>query len=335
MKINLLRTTYHPVVKTYMDVIQKGFNKANIQCLDVLPNDNKIRKNDFLLTDSPLVAIKYILKGFNKHIVWFQGVSPEESFMSNKSHIRSKIISWIEKTVLKKAKIVFLVSEAMKNHYEKKYKIDLSQKSFIMPCFNETCVIDEAFKDSKYKENSFLYVGSLLAWQCFEETVELYAQIEKKSKIPTKFYVFTHQKEDANRILLKHKVKNYEVDCVAKEELSNRIKGMKYGFVIREDSIVNNVATPTKFSNYLANGIIPIYSSALHSFATFDQKNKLGIICDLNSVTEGVESILEHMESSISAKDVYMKCKMAFDSYYNAEQYSDEIAKRCSNYLAN
>lgn len=326
MNVNLLRSTYHPVVKTYMDVIQEGIRKANIQCLDVAPDDKNIRKGDFLLTDSPLVAIKYILMGFKNHIVWFQGVAPEESFMAHASCLRSRIMSWIEKTVLKKAKIVFLVSESMKKHYEKKYGIDLSKKSFIMPCFNELGTVDDAFNDSKYKENSFLYVGSLLPWQCFEETAELYAAIEKKTKSPTKFYVFTHQQEEAQKVLLKHNVRNYEVDCVTQGELSSRIKGMKYGFVIRKDSVVNNVATPTKFSNYLANGIIPIYSSALHSFAAFDQKNNLGITCDLDSVDKGVDSILAHMEIGVSANDIYQKCKSAFDSYYNAEQYSNEIA---------
>lgn len=328
MIVNLLRTTYHPVVKTYMDIIQKGLNMAGIECVNVLPDNKNIKKKDFLLTDSPLIAIKYILKGFKNHIVWFQGVSPEESFMSNKSHIRSKVISWIEKTVLKKAQVVFLVSEAMKVHYEKKYKMDLSKKSFIMPCFNEVCVIEGACKGPKYNENSFVYVGSLLAWQCFEETVKLYAEIEQKSKKSTKFYVFTHQKEEANTILLKNKVKNYEIDCVGKEELSNRIKEMKYGFVIREDSIVNNVATPTKFSNYLANGIIPIYSSTLKSFAAFDKLNHLGLIYDLDDVETGLKKILAHMECEISAKDIQLKCENAFATYYNVEKYVEEISRK-------
>ena len=335
MKVNLLRTTYHPVVKTYMDVIQKGLIHANIPCCDVMPGDSAISKKDFLLTDSPLIAIKYILKGFRNHIVWFQGVSPEESFMSHKSHVRSALISQIEKIVLKKAKLVFLVSEAMKRHYENKYKIDLSAKCFIMPCFNETGVYEDAFSSEKYEANSFLYVGSLLPWQCFEETVDLYSRIERQSTKPTKFYVFTQQKEEALNILQRYHVKHYVIDCVSKEELSNRIKHMKYGFVIREDSVVNNVATPTKFSNYLANGIIPIYSSSLRSFAAFDEGNNLGIVCDLDSLENGTRSIFEHMESDIVANDIYSKCKYAFDSYYNAEQYVIDIANLANGILNN
>ena len=328
MNINLLRSTYHPVVKTYMDIIQKGCYKANIQCLDVLPSDKHINKKELLLTDSPLVAIKYILKGFDNHIVWFQGVAPEESFISNKSRIRSKVISWIEKIVLKKAKMVFLVSEAMKNHYEKKYKVDLSRKSFVMPCFNETHIVDSAFQDEKYTKNTFLYVGGLHAWQCFEQTVELYSHIEKQANTKTEFLVYTFQKELAEEIIKKYGLKNYLIDCVDKEELSERIKGAKYGFVLREDCVVNNVATPTKFSNYLANGIIPIYSSALKSFANFDKENKLGIVYNLDNISSGIEGILSHMQRNIAAKEVRLKCEKAFDEYYNADAYATKISQK-------
>jgi hypothetical protein len=316
-----------------MDIIQKGFIKADIQCVDVDPTDMTISKDEILLSDSPLIAIKYILKGFKNHIVWFQGVSPEESFMSHKSRLRSKVISSIEKVVLKKAKMVFLVSERMKSHYEKKYHIDLSDKACVMPCFNETEIVKDAFNDLKYDHNNFLYVGSLLPWQCFEETAALYAEIEKKSKYSTKFCVFTHQKDEATQVLLRHDVKHYEVDCVSKEDLSDRIKDMKYGFVLRKESVVNRVATPTKFSNYLANGIIPIYSSALDSFTAFDRDNKLGIICDLDDSKQGIESILAHMELKILAKDICAKCQNAFDSYYNAELYCDKIADFARAYL--
>ena len=113
-----------------------------------------------------------------------------------------------------------------------------------------------------------------------------------------------------------------------KEELSERIKGAKYGFVLREDCVVNNVATPTKFSNYLANGIIPIYSSALKSFANFDKENKLGIVYNLDNISSGIEGILSHMQKNIAAKEVRLKCEKAFDEYYNADAYATKISQK-------
>lgn len=333
MLVNIIRTTNHPVVKHYMDVIKSACEEAGYESLDSPKVFNTISKKNCVVTDSPLIAIQYLLRGFLKHIVWFQGISPEESYMAHKSRWRYAVLSWIEKTILKKAKAVFFVSEAMKTHYEKKYKLDLDSKSFIMPCFNETGTVETAFFEEKYRQNTFTYVGSLHAWQCFEEIVKLYAEIEKQTKESVKFCVYTFQQEEARRILQKYGVENYTVDCVPQEELSKQIKGIKYGFIVREDCTVNNVATPTKFSNYLANGIIPIYSSALKSFAEFDRTNQFGIVYDLNEPEAGLCRILEHMNQHVSAKQMQEKCENAFATYYNAAIYRDEIASKLKQIL--
>ena len=172
------------------------------------------------------------------------------------------------------------------------------------------------------------------AWQCFEQTVKLYAELERLSATPTKFHVYTFQQDKAREILAANGVQNYEVDCVDKEGLSERIKIMKYGFVLREDCTVNNVATPTKFSNYLANGIIPIYSSSLGSFAAFDRTNGLGIVCDLDRLEEGIMAILAHMQTEISADEVRQKCVNAFDTYYNAEHYRQAIIEKIAHLIS-
>ena len=125
---------------------------------------------------------------------------------------------------------------------------------------------------------------------------------------------------EAENILKKTGIKNYEIDFVPLETLAEKLKSMKYGFVIREDTIVNRVATPTKFSNYLANGIIPIYSSCLKSFADFDKDNSLGVIFNGN-----IDNVIRHMQTELSAEEIYSKCKNAFNVYYNIERYIEKI----------
>ena len=248
--------------------------------------------------------------------------------MRRNSYLRFWAIGAMERLILKKAKLLLLVSEEMLRHYEKKYHLKLKQKSIIMPCFNELGIEESAFYDEKYRHNTFTYVGSIQAWQCFEQTAKLYREIETRATTPVKFCVYTFQKEAAEQIVQNLGIQNYSVDCVPAEELSRRIKEIKYGFIIREDHPVNNVATPTKFSNYLANGIIPIYSSAVKSFAEFDETNQLGIVYDLDKPGAGLHRILEHMEKKISAAQVQEKCANTFATYYNAERYKEEIAQK-------
>ena len=326
-KAVVVRSTYHPVVKQYMDILDSAFTGAGFNVRNVSPKDC-VEKGSVVITDSPLVAIKYMLRGFKKHCVWYQGIAPEESFMNNHSMFRFRILSFIEKKVMQSASLLFFVSDEMKRFYEKKYRLDLSRKSFIMPCFNELQIEDRAFFDEKYTENSFVYLGGLQAWQCFEQTVRVYSVVEKRSGYKTRLLVFTENREQAISLIKRYDVKNYEVDFVRPEELSERIRGIKYGFVLREDNPINNVATPTKLSNYLSNGIIPIYSSAIKSFAEYDSELNFGIVCDLNDIETGVENILAHMQKNVTACEIKDKCQTAFSTYYNHRAYIERISEK-------
>ena len=316
------------VTGTYMRIVKDACVATGNSVEYVKKGSHAKTKDMFIVTDTLHTAFVYIQKGYSNHIIWMQGITPEESYMRRHSKLRFIILSQLEKIILKKAKLVLLVSEEMQRHYEEKYAIKLGQKSVIMPCFNEDEMVKSSFYDDKYKQNNFVYVGSLHQWQCFEQTVHLYKKIELSSSVPTKFYVFTFQKEAAIKLLNKNYVHNYQVGCVDKEALSECLKSMKYGFVLRENFAVNNVATPTKLSNYLANGIVPIYSSTLKSFSKFDKMSSIGIVYDLNKPEEGLQRILGHMNTEMHSKEFCMKCIEAFDSYYNADTYCRKITEK-------
>ena len=87
------------------------------------------------------------------------------------------------------------------------------------------------------------------------------------------------------------------------------------------------MATPTKFSNYLANGIIPIFSDCLKSFYSIHKKHEIGIVCNINNIEQSVEDILKNMEREQNVNILSEKCKEVFDTYYNTEKYIGEIAQ--------
>ena len=285
----------------------------------IINGEKPKNKKEFIVCDTVQTAFWYLLRGYKKQIVWMQGVAPEESYMRNQSKLRYKVLSFMEKRVLKRSKMLLLVSEEMLSHYEKKYKLSLKEKSVVMPCFNETGVEEDAFYQEKYEKNDFLYVGGMAKWQCFGAMASLFAKIEQRQD--STFFVYTFEKEKAEEILREKGVKKYVVDYAPKAELSQRIKGIKYGFVLREDCTVNNVATPTKFSNYLANGIIPIYSDALKSFAKVDEGQKVGIVCNVDDLELGAKKVVEHAKEKIDADAFKEKCKWFFENYYDEKTY--------------
>ncbi len=316
------------VTNMYLNIIRSAITKNFYEC-EIGRNAKGLnKKKDVLVFDECKVAFKYIIRGYKNIFVWTQGIVPEEAIMQGYPIYRYWIHSMFKFITLKKAKLVFLCSNAMKQHYEHKYNIKLSEKCIIMPCFNEECVDEKSFMDSnKYKNNTFLYVGSLNAWQCFDETVELYKKIEEKTNGNSKLYVFTNEKEKAVEILSRFSINNYEVGYVPACELGKKLKSIKYGFVLRKECAVNNVATPTKISNYLSHGIIPIYSSCLKSFDDFNKRTgNNGLVFDINNTD--IDTIISEISAEKNISIIKKWCYNAFKTYYNKEKYIAKIARK-------
>lgn len=315
------------VTGTYMNIVKNACSQIG-ETKTILNGEMPKHKAEYVISDMVQTSFKYFCRGCRHQIVWMQGIVPEESYMRRHSKLRFAVLSFMERYVLKHSKLLLLVSEDMLHHYEAKYKLSLKEKSVIMPCFNETKLVEGAFSDEKYRYNTFLYVGGLAKWQCFEQMAALYSKIEKRAADDTMFYIYTFHREAARAVIEQYDIKHYKIDYAPKEELSEKIKGMKYGFVLRENCAVNNVATPTKFSNYLANGIIPIYSDSLKSFASIDRDYDLGIVCNSDDLESGAERILQHMKTSIVADELKNKCQQIFDTYYNPNGYIEMLRKK-------
>lgn len=317
------------VTNTYISTIRKAIGELGEQC-EVWNGSDRISKyKDYLIFDECKVAAQYVLKGYRNIIVWIQGIVPEEALMKGYAMYRYWVHSLLEYITLRKSKLIFLCSDAMKKHYEKKYHLNLSKKVFIMPCFNEISISDKAFSDSrKISENNFVYIGSLSAWQCFEETLQVYKKIESKSKVETRIYIYTYEQEKAFKLLKKYAIKNYVVDFLPSNQLGNVLGKFKYGFVLRKNHIVNRVATPTKLSNYIAHGIIPIYSECLDSFNKYVKETKgKAIVCNVENLDEGIANIYSDMTSVLDLDQLKQWCTYTFDSYYNQHCYCRQIAE--------
>ena len=279
------------------------------------------RKNYFIVGEAIHLFILYLL-GFRNFIFWAQGAVSEESYMRHHSKFRFRILGFLEHFALRQAMMCFCVSNYQINFYERKYKIKISLKTIVMPCFNTMLQHNTFVINDKYKKNIFCYIGSLAAWQCFQETVELYSKIEQKLNYNCFFKVFTQQKDEAISIIEKYKIKNYCVDFVEPNLLSEAIADCKYGFLLRKDNSVNNVATPTKLSSYLANGIIPIFSDSIKDFVVLSES--YNCMLKLSDITDW-ESVIKHASVTIKSVDMLNSCKALFKDYYNEDVYIEKI----------
>lgn len=315
------------VLQSYLEVVQKALIQNGYSC-EFVKSLEGIDKETLIVHPMGIDAFKYYWKGYKNFILWQQGATADESFMRNHSKIRYWILNKIDTFAMKKAKFILFVSEYMRKHYEKLSGVSLSGKSYTMPCFNEE--YDESvYKYKDYSKKVFTYVGSLDLWQCFDKTATLYKQIEER--VPnTLFKVLTFSVDEAKRILKEKGVKNYAVACVPKEKVKQELLETTYGFILREDNMVNRVATPTKFSSYLAAGVIPIFSDCLRDF--YNASNGCRYVMSVPQEYD-VQKIIEFVEKEIEKNEVKDEFHFLLNGHYSPVTHINNITKQLASIL--
>lgn len=254
-------------------------------------------------------------KGCRHLVYWAQGIAPEEDFLRFNSRLRERALAACEKTALRHSERIFVVSNSMLCHFEKKYRLNLREKSFIAPCCNENLHVESFFAMGKYDRPIFTYAGGLSKYQCIDQMLDLFSAI--RDTIPdAKLLFYTWDVLKAKELVLKHNISNVVVESKKQDELSEALSCAKYGFVIRDDITVNRVATPTKISTYMSNGVIPVVSSCVESFAEASHGLEY-VICRPDADMVGVICDMESRE--IDASEVLCEYQGFFDRYFNFE----------------
>lgn len=329
MKVAYIYINYNNIVvlKAYLDVVKSALEANGYKC-EFVKSLDAIDKKSLIVHPMGIDAIKYYLKGYKNFILWQQGATADESYMRNHSKLRYWMLNKIDTFAMKKARFILYVSDYMREHYEQLAGCSFKEKSYIMPCFNE--VYDEAVYQYKdYGKKVFTYVGSLDLWQCFEQTVTLYKQIEERIS-NTMFKVLTFNVDEAKRILSEKGVKNYSVACVPKEKVKQELLEVTYGFILREDNMVNRVATPTKFSSYLASGVIPIFSDCLKDFSKASQGCEYVMSVQQNN---DVDQIVDFVNKKIDSDKLKEEFCSLLNGHYSPDTHIDSITRKLADIL--
>lgn len=327
--VYIVRCNNSTVTDFYLDILGQMLQNSG-ETVKNYTSDCVKDKKDIIIVATVVDFFKIYMQGYRKIVFWMQGIESEESYLNHQSNMRKFILDRLTKIALTKSTAIFYVSEAMRRYEENKFKINTHYKSFVMPCFNVEQDSKLQFENTKYDENIFSYVGSLSKWQCFDETVEFYKKIEEK--VPNaKLYVYTFQKEEARNILEKKKIKNYIVDSVQPEKITDALKRVKFGFVLREDIAVNNVATPTKLSSYLSAGVIPIFSNCLTDF--YEKTQKMRYVIPLVDNSKLPDRLINLLDETINKEDVEKEYSNFFATYYNPQYYKNQYASKLKQLL--
>lgn len=310
----------------YIDLIKNAFLSSDFKVSTFHKNNFEIKNSDYIVVVSSLDFLNVYRRNRKaKIIMWFQGLTPEESKMlrgnSLSQKIRSPIYNWMERKTVNNSYFNFFVSDRMKRHYSEKYAY-YGDNFLIIPCYNKR--LKREYFTSKPK-SSFVYAGGIYPWQCFTETVAIYKEIEINTNNAF-LTVLTKDQEKAEKMIKSEGVKNYKIKYVNLEEVMGELGKHKYGFLLREDNIVNNCATPTKMNTYLSAGLMPIHTYAIHAFNEHINLDGFEIKENLeNEKTKLVEEILLHDNIQIDYDKYYDVCHSNFKEYFDDTHHIEKI----------
>lgn len=204
-----------------------------------------------------LNAILFIIFFNRKYVLDVHGVVPEELHMQGKS-LKSKIFNCIERIVFNKLDIAITVTNRMSKHYSSKYKN--SKCRHIVYAILPSHLKKSQLEDKSLDRIEIIYSGNAQVWQ----NVDLMLKTIKDNLSHKIHYTIL----TGDLKTFEEKIKLYQVErnqitlkSVKPNELEEYYKKSHYGFVLRDDILVNNVACPTKIIEYLNYGIIPIVLS--------------------------------------------------------------------------
>lgn len=192
------------------------------------------------------------------------GVGPEEYAFSTSDPDRRMIaqLESEEKAVLQLADEVICVSRAMQEHYREKYEIKCEQWSVVPCATNEAAswnVQDRARLRQQLKVEGrfvFVYAGSYRKYQMADEMVTLFEAI-KQDLSEAYFLILTGDRDRFARVASARglAVDDYSIFSLSHEQVLQTLPVADVGFLLRADSPVNRVASPTKFAEYCICGV--------------------------------------------------------------------------------
>lgn len=179
------------------------------------------------------------------------GVFPEEMAYYGKK-FASVLYGVIEWTAIRRSRAVIVVSDAMADHLRAKYG-GFRAAIYTVPIFDDFS--DYTTARRKTDTPVVIYSGGSQKWQ----NIELMLDAMARTRQQYSFIILTPDtpffERKATVYGLEGRVK---ILSVPKGAVYGHYLHADLGFVLRDDSIINRAACPTKLVEYLACGVIPI-----------------------------------------------------------------------------
>lgn len=253
-------------------------------------------------------------------------------------------LEYIEYVQHKIADKIFVVSEKLMNYYVEKFNIEIS-KFILYPCLSTKSkfYLDQNKRDDMRKvlgfkelNKVFLYAGGIEnLWHNSEKVILFLNQVSKLDK-NSRFIIITKDKLKLDLKLSKfpNLHKKITVLTVKNSEMVEYLNAADYGILFRENTIMNNVASPTKFAEYMLCGLPTIISEGVGDFTQYCVNNNTGFVLCENVLDNLISFNLDDLyEIKFDRKKIAGLAIKELSKEYNVNKYINVFNNVITNKL--
>lgn len=201
-----------------------------------------------------------------------------------------------EELACRRADAVLCVSHPMARLVSQRYAVD-PKKLGCVPNHAEPVPDAEALRSKSRADlgvalDALLvaYSGTLAAWQMPEASIGLFQAIRALSP-DARLLFLTPDTEAAAKALAAAGVDDVLLRSAPPGEATKLLCGADYGLLLRQDAIVNRVACPVKFGEYLACGVRPILTPHIGDQSNLCETSDLGVVVGVASPTDAARIV--------------------------------------------
>ncbi len=249
----------------------------------------------------------------------FHGAAPEEHMFARglqRPDKTSRVLAESERTLIRDADGLVLVSDSMKDYFASKYALDM-QRSVTIPCCTDlNHAVDPEVRRRARSDLGLstrpviAYLGSAEEYQMPEPMCALFTRL--KGRVPDAFFlVLSHDGPVFERCLHARGLKSedYKVVGAKRADVPRLLCAADVGLLLRGDSVVNHVAFPTKFAEYCAAGVPVVTTPYVGDVTRLVQLHDVGIVVEPEDVgaAETVGAFLKSVMKNRTA--AFEKCE--------------------------
>jgi glycosyltransferase involved in cell wall biosynthesis len=245
------------------------------------------RKSDICIVVGPgLLPLTPMLRVVYRKILYIQHGIAEEFLLSRGFIWRVKYVmtKLLERVFLRAFDLIVVVSMGMRAYCRDNYGV---RRTLVMPCgvraeeFSGTSEDRAQMRRALGIEDRFVFVysGGAASWQCVAETIRFY-ELARQTISGAFLLVLSNEAEAWQRTLRRLDPEGYRILSVPHSGVGRYLRLADAGLLLRKQSLVNTVAAPVKFAEYLACGLPVIASPHVGDYASLVRDNRLGVLIE-------------------------------------------------------